>query len=418
MTFMLGAIADDFTGATDLASFLRKRGLRVLQLIDVPESPAADFVGRYDALVVALKSRTVEPQDAVNVSLKALAWLQAASCERYYFKYCSTFDSTPRGNIGPVMDALLDQLGEAITVVCPALPANGRTVYKATLFVGDVRLDESGMKDHPLTPMRDANLVRLLEPQVAGRIGRLDHSVVRAGAAAVEAELQRLLATEIRYVIADAVNDDDLISVGQGAARLRLLTGGSGLALGITFSNVEPSLRPTPTGFGDRAAIISGSSSMMTNAQVAEGKKHFPFFHVRATEIAAGQDVAAQALAWADNHPDAPTLMFFATDTPDAVRKVQAQLGVEAAGAMIEGTLARIAAGVRDRGIGTIVVAGGETSGAVVRALGVRALEIGDDLAAGVPWTFAVGVPKPLRLALKSGNFGSQDFFFKARGLA
>lgn len=417
MAFVFGVVADDFTGATDLASFFRKRGLRVLQLIGRPDRPASDFADDYDVLVVALKSRTIPPAEAVTVSLDALDWLREGGCDRYYFKYCSTFDSTERGNIGPVAEAMLNALDERLTIFCPALPVMGRTVYKSTLFVGDVRLDESSMKDHPLTPMRDANLARLLEPQVSGNIGKLDHSVVRRGGTAIRRELADLRAQGVRFVIADAIDDDDLRALGDGARDLRLITGGSGLAIGVLVDPVGSAPRDIDVGESDRAVIIAGSSSAMTNRQVEEGMKHFPHYRISALDIASGRNVTDEALAWADANANEPTMLFYATAVPSEVKQVQEKLGVDVAGKMVEDTLAAIAAGVVERGVRTVVVAGGETSGAVVKSLGVTALEIGEDLAPGVPWTSAIGSKWPIRLALKSGNFGGPELFLEARGI-
>ncbi|WP_405637907.1 four-carbon acid sugar kinase family protein [Streptomyces sp. NBC_00056] len=417
MSVRLGCIADDFTGATDLANNLVRAGMRVVQLIDVPAGgtdPAADA----DAVVIALKSRTVPAAEAVEASLRALEWLRAAGAEQIYFKYCSTFDSTPAGNIGQVTEALMDALGTDFTVATPAFPDNGRTVFKGHLFVGDVLLAESGMRHHPLTPMTDSNLVSVLDAQTTRPIGLVDHKVVAQGADAVRARIAQLRSQGVGAAIVDAVSNDDLVRLGAAVKDLPLVTAGSGLAIGLPANwGFEPSsaaaqLPPA----GGRQAIVAGSVSAATNGQVREflntGR---PAFSVDPLRIAAGEDVAAQALAFADKHlADGPVLVY-STESPDAVRSVQGQLGAAEAGELVEQTLARVAQGLVRRGVRQLVVAGGETSGAVVQALGLTGLRIGGQIDPGVPWCAA---PLPggdtLHITLKSGNFGGPDFFTAA----
>jgi 3-dehydrotetronate 4-kinase len=414
---LLGCIADDFTGATDLAGMLVANGMRAVQMIGVPDGSANIDA---DAVVIALKTRTVPAGDAVAQSLAALDWLRAQGARQFFFKYCSTFDSTPAGNIGPVADALLDALGADFTVATPAFPANGRTVFKGYLFVGDVLLNESGMQDHPLTPMTDANLVRVLAAQTPGRVGLVDHRDVAGGVAAIAARYGALRDAGVRMAVVDAVDDDDLRAIGAASKELALLTGGSGIAVGLPQNFraagllgsdiVADALPPV----GGRAAVISGSCSRATNEQVRLMQRERPSFAVYPLEIAAGRDVAGAALAWAGDHPDEGPLLVYATAEPERVRAVQEKLGAAKAGALVEETLAAIARGLVAMGVRRLVVAGGETSGAVVSGLGVTGLRIGPQIAPGVPWTVSLGSGPQLALALKSGNFGGPDFFAAA----
>ena len=412
---LIGCIADDFTGATDLAGMLVKAGFRTVQTIGVPDRPLPAEV---DAVVIALKSRTIPVEDATRESLAALRYLQEQSARQIYFKYCSTFDSTPDGNIGPVADALLDALGADFTVVCPAFPANGRTIYKGYLFVGDVLLNESGMRDHPLTPMTDASLVRVMQAQTRRKVGLVTHEVVRLGADAIRARFEALRGEGVTYAVTDALANDDLFALGEACSGLALVTAGSGLALGLAgnFRDALPqggaADRLPPT--GGRRAVISGSCSVATRRQVALMRELHPSFRVLAADLARGDDVVGRALDWATAQ-DGPVLIY-ATAEPEEVRAAQAEFGVAAAGARVETALARIAQGLVERGVGQLIVAGGETSGAVVKALGVAGLTIGPEIDPGVPWTatFPRDGRPPLALALKSGNFGTEDFFLKA----
>ena len=420
MTVLLGCIADDFTGGTDLAGMLVKAGMRTVQLIGIPSGPVPDDV---DAIVIALKSRTSPVDEAVADSLKALQWLQQAGCRQFYFKYCSTFDSTPRGNIGPVADALMQALDTDFTIACPAFPANGRTIYQGYLFVGNVLLSESGMRNHPLTPMTDASLVRVLQQQVSGKVGLTDYSVVEQGADAIGERMTALRKQGCRFAIVDAVSNHDLEAIGAACADLPLVTGGSGIALGLPENFRRRGLLARhdaadqlPASGGLRA-VISGSCSVATQKQVAVMCAQAAAFHVDPLQLARGSDVVAAALDWAKAHVGQAPILIYATATPETVREVQAQLGVEHAGNLVEQALAAIALGLVKLGVGQLIVAGGETSGAVVKALGVSGLRIGPEIDPGVPWTTALpqqGQHPPLALALKSGNFGSEDFFLKA----
>ena len=416
---LLGVIADDFTGATDVAGMLVQAGMATLLTTGVPEAGAALDA---DAVVVALKSRTTPPADAVRDSLSALARLRAAGCRRFYFKVCSTFDSTPRGNIGPVAEALMAALGADFAIACPAFPENGRSVYRGHLFVGDLLLSDSGMREHPLTPMTDANLVRWLQTQTKGRVGLLRHDAVAAGVDAVSARSAALRAEGVRIAIADAIDDSDLRTLAAACADLPLLVAGSGLALGLPAAYAARGwLRPDATvaalpTVGGHAAVLSGSCSTATNAQVQHWlQAGRPAFRIDALQLAQGTPQAAQALAWAEPLLPTQPVLVYATTSADEVKATQQQLGVERAGVLVETCLAEVAAGLHERGVRRLVVAGGETSGAVTLALQVQRLRVGTPIDPGVPWTQAEG--RPLLLALKSGNFGSVDFFAKALAL-
>ncbi|WP_250482040.1 3-oxo-tetronate kinase [Caballeronia sp. NCTM5] len=416
---VLGCIADDFTGATDLASTLVRGGMRTIQTIGVPASAVLDDV---DALVVALKSRTIAADDAIAQSLAALDWLRGQGCRRFFFKYCSTFDSTDAGNIGPVAEALLDALADGgkgdFAIACPAFPENGRTVYRGHLFVGDALLNESGMENHPLTPMRDPNLVRVLQRQSKSTVGLIASATVAAGADAVRDAIAKLRADGVRLAIADALTDADLRTLGEACAELPLVTGGSGVAIGLpeNFRRaglIEPNDKAAdlPAVSGP-ALVLAGSASKATNAQVAEWLETRPAYRIDPRALARGEAVVDAALAFIDTHAMQPVLVY-ATAAPDEVSEVQRELGVAAAGKLVEDALAAIAREAKARGVRKFVVAGGETSGAVVQALGVDMLQIGPPIDPGVPVTVALG-ETPLVLALKSGNFGARDFFAKA----
>ncbi|MDO9358927.1 MAG: four-carbon acid sugar kinase family protein [Polaromonas sp.] len=413
----LGCIADDFTGATDLANNLVRAGMRVVQTIGVPSGPLDADV---DAVVVALKSRTVAPARAVAESLAALGWLQQQGAQQIYFKYCSTFDSTAQGNIGPVTDALMDALGTVFTIATPAFPDNQRTVFKGHLFVGDVLLNESGMQNHPLTPMTDANLVRVLQAQTKRRVGLIDHKVVARGEPAVRERMAQLQAEGIGMAVVDAVSNDDLLRLGPALKGLPLVTAGSGVAIGLPANfGITPSDRASrlPPAGGLRA-VVSGSCSLATNRQVQDFiRQGHPALAIDPMRLASGADIVAEALAWAAPLLARGLVLVYSTADTGAVKAVQGQLGVEAAGALVERTLAAVARGLVQLGVRQLVVAGGETSGACVQALGITQLQIGPQIDPGVPWCFAqteAANDGGVHLTLKSGNFGTDDFFTKA----
>ena len=414
---LLGCIADDFTGATDLANMLVRGGMRTIQTIGVPTSKPENV----DAVVVALKTRTIRPEDAVAQSLDALAWLKANGAEQIYFKYCSTFDSTAKGNIGPVMDALMRAMNTDFTIACPAFPENGRTIFRGYLYVGDVLLSESGMKDHPLTPMTDANLVRVLKPQTAHKVGLIRYDIVAQGPGAVRERIAALRDEGVGAAVVDAVSDADLATIGAACAELSLITAGSGVGLGIALHHraagnlkhaADAAQLPRLAG---RSAVVSGSCSLATNGQV----KHWidaggAAIRIDALELASDTGLIARIVEQALEQVAKAPVLVYATVPPDEVKRVQAALGVERAGQITEAALADVARALVERGgVTKLVAAGGESSGAVVQALGVESLRIGPQIDPGVPWTMTGG-PKPIALALKSGNFGTPDFFSKA----
>jgi uncharacterized protein YgbK (DUF1537 family) len=414
---VLGCIADDFTGATDLANMLVREGMRTVQTIGVPDSAPQDV----DAIVVALKSRTAPAAEAVADSLAALRWLQRQGCRQFFFKYCSTFDSTPQGNIGPVADALLDALGSDFTIACPVFPETGRTLYRGHLFIQDQLLSESGMQNHPLTPMTDPNLVRVLQQQTPSKVGLVGYPTVSQGTGQIRAGFDVLRQQGVRMAIIDALENQDLYAIGAACDGLPLVTGGSGIALGLPGNFVRAGLLDPQQGAAASelpaveglSVVLAGSASKATNAQVKAWLEKRPAFRIDPLALAGGEPVVAQALAFARQHLDKQPALIYATTTPEQVKQVQAELGVERAGLLIEQALADIAAALLASGVRRFVIAGGETSGAVVKALGVRALRIGAQIDPGVPATASIGAT-PLALALKSGNFGSIDFFEKA----
>ena len=437
---LLGCIADDFTGASDLANNLVRAGMRVVQTIGVPTSPLSADV---DAVVVALKSRTTVPQEAIAQSLAALTWLQAQGASQIYFKYCSTFDSTAQGNIGPVTDALMDALGTDFTIATPAFPDNKRTVFKGYLFAGDTLLNESGMQNHPLTPMADANLVRVLQAQTRHTVGLVDYSVVARGAAAVLERIAQLKAAGVGIAVVDAISNDDLMRLGPALKGMPLVTAGSGVAIGLPQNfGIAPSLQASvlPKASGLQA-VVSGSCSLATNAQVlafiGAGR---PALAIDPLRAASGIDVAAEALAWAAPLLQSGPVLIYSTAESSAIKAVQRQLGVEQAGALVERTLAAIVKGLVALGVRQLIVAGGETSGACVQTLGITQMQIGPQIAPGVPWSYCEPPQSALRvlpaprggraslgaarhlaassggihITLKSGNFGGNDFFLQA----
>ena len=406
----LGCIADDFTGASDLANNLVRAGMRVVQTIGIPTSPLSAQV---DAVVVALKCRTVAPQEAIAQSLAALAWLQAQGASQIYFKYCSTFDSTAQGNIGPVTEALMDALDTDFTIATPAFPDNNRTVFKGYLFAGDALLNESGMQNHPLTPMLDANLVRVLQAQTRRMVGLVDYTVVAKGAQAVTQRIKALKAAGIGIAIVDAISNDDLMRLGPALNGMALVTAGSGVAIGLPQNfGMTPSAQSSvlPKAAGLRA-VVSGSCSLATNAQVmAFINAGLPALAIDPFKIASGIDVVTEALTWAAPLLQAGPVLLYSTAESNVIKAVQSKIGAEEAGALVERTLAAIATGLVELGVRQLIVAGGETSGACVQALGITQIQIGPQIAPGVPWCYA----SSLHITLKSGNFGGNDFFTDA----
>ena len=409
---LLGVIADDFTGASDIGNTLARGGLATTQYLGIPTGAAE---AGCEAGVVALKTRSIAADDAVAQSLAALRWLQAQGCRQFVFKYCSTFDSTPRGNIGPVGEALARELGVMGVVACPAFPATGRTVFQGHLFVGDKLLSDSPLRDHPLNPMTDANLRRWLRLQTSDEVGLVTHAVVSRGAGALREALEGCASRGERLVIVDAVDEQDLLTIGQAVAGAPLLTGGSGIALGLprNFGSraMASGSRPSVRGIGGPAAILAGSCSARTLEQVRKHAAAHPSLGIDPLAVLDGRMKPAQAVEFLLGHPGQP--LVYSTADPGAVAAVQKGHGTARVAEAIEHFFAETARQLVDRGIRRLVVAGGETSGAVVSALAMPALEIGPEIDPGVPALYSRH-GQGLALALKSGNFGSVDFFEKA----
>jgi uncharacterized protein YgbK (DUF1537 family) len=406
----LGCLADDYTGGTDVAAALRRAGLRTVLLFGEPD--AQQPLPECDAVAVALKSRTIPATEAVAVSLRVQERFAAWGVRQTYFKYCSTFDSTDEGNIGPVTDALLDGAGAAMTLICPASPEHGRTTYRGHHFVGDVLLSESSMRHHPLTPMTDPNLVRVLSRQTPHTVGLLDLDVVRAGAAAVERRLAELAGDGVRHVVVDATCDADLDVVAGAARSLPVLTGGAGLAgaLGAAVGGAAPmaAIADLPPGPG---LVLAGSCSAATLGQVAHAAERFPALRLDPAVRPDPAELLADATAWLEKHLGDGPVMIYSSAGPEQRAAARAALADVADHLeRILGQLARTAVGL---GVRRVVVAGGETSGAVVGALGVRTVVVTAEEDRGVPWCVTTDEPR-LGLLLKSGNFGRPDLLVRA----
>lgn len=419
MTLLIGCIADDLTGATDVALTFAREGLATIQVNGVPDETLA--VADADAIVVALKSRTIAAAEAVAMSSKALAWLRARGAARIYFKICSTFDSTPAGNIGPVADALAEAMagalvgapGAALNVVTPAYPRNARTVYQGHLFVGAALLSDTGMRTHPLTPMTDSNLVRVLQAQTPHRVGLLPCDVAAQGADALRQGLEALAGAGVRHVIADAIDDAQLQALGRALRPQWLATGGAGLAAGLAAACRDPARATAATTIDwprGPGVILAGSCSPATLEQLDALGDTLPRRQLDPLRLDRDPDEVAAVIGWARRHLGARPVLIHASAPPDQVAAAQAALGRERAAQLVEDAMRKIATALAGAGVERFVVAGGETSGAVVEALGVRALAIGPEIAPGVPWTRAAD-GRPYALALKSGNFGGPDFF-------
>ncbi|MGB0903572.1 MAG: 3-oxo-tetronate kinase [Mangrovicoccus sp.] len=409
------SIADDFTGATDLAGLLARAGVPVSLRIGVPKS-APDSTAPFE--IIALKCRTAPVAEAVAECRAALAWLRQAGAERFYWKYCSTFDSTAEGNIGPVAEALLADLGAAQTIYCPAFPENGRSIFMGQLFVGRQPLAESPMKDHPLTPMRDSNLMRLLQPQVSRPVGLADRLTVASGPEALRAELDRQAGEGVAHMIVDAVADSDLEIIAEACRHMALLTGGSALAMPLPDLYRRDGLlaadatAPEPPKLAPATILLSGSCSAMTRAQVAAYLQNGPGYRLDPLDLA--ENGPGAALAWLAEQSLETAPLIYATAEPEDVARAQEALGIARAGELVEAALAVCAQAALAQGARRFVVAGGESSGAVTQALGVDRLVIGPEIAAGVPWTYAQSGGSEIALSLKSGNFGAEGFFTDA----
>lgn len=409
----LGVIADDFTGASDIANTLAKGGLSTIQFLGVPDKDAPSSC---EAGVVALKSRSIPALEAIEISLKAMAWLKSQGCKQFVFKYCSTFDSTPDGNIGQVGEALASALGVYGVPATPAFPTTGRTVYQGHLFVNGRPLNESGMENHPLNPMTDADLQRWLTKQCKDPVGLVPWAIVSQGGEPIRKALQKAVEAKQRLVIIDAISDDDLFAIGDACANIPLLTGGSGIALGLPLNLIRSGLASGHgsafAGVSGPEAILAGSCSKATLGQIELHKRDHPSLPIEVDEVMSGKITLKSLVTFVHEHQGKAPLIY-SSDNPEKVRASQSAFGREQVSHKLESLFADTARALVDSGVKRLVVAGGETSGAVVLALGLQSLSIGPEIDPGVP-ALASADGKPLALALKSGNFGAPDFFNKA----
>ena len=417
MPITLGCIADDFTGATDLANMLVKGGLKTIQLLGTPSKN--DVVPSVDAVIIALKTRTIPVEDAIEQSLQAMNWLKNAGAKQFFFKYCSTFDSTDEGNIGPVIDALMAGLETQFTIACPAFPETERTIFKGHLFVGDKLLSDSPMKDHPLTPMTYSNLVSTLSRQTSQKVGLVEYTDISGGPSEIRKAFEKLQKEHVAIAVTDVLNDEHLYFLGEAVKDFKLITGGSGIALGLppqlkSHKNhkEETTVHKLPEVLG-KELILSGSCSEMTLAQVNEFSKKYCTLKLNPVELAESNSALDNAVDWVIQAKGKEPILVYASAPPDAVKEVQQRLGRDLASSTVENALAKIARAAVQNGFRRIVVAGGETAGAVVSNLGIKGIMIGEQIDPGVPTTVSIGNPS-IGLVLKSGNFGSADFFEKA----
>ena len=419
MTPLLGCIADDITGATDLALMLGKHGMPVTQYIGVPDAsmPAPDT----PAVVIALKTRTVPRRQAIEESLAAYGWLAQRHTQQFFFKYCSTFDSTQQGNIGPVAEALRQASQSDLCVVCPAFPANQRTVYMGHLFVGEQLLSRSSMRHHPLTPMTESNLLTFLGRQLTrpSEVGLIPYAIIEQGPQAIVDECRRLVDLGRSFAVVDALNNEHLLSLARACQNHRLITGGSAIAMGLPDNFHRTGKLPKVAGLvasnsiKGNAVILAGSCSVATLGQVKYMSARAASLQLDPIALHQGQMTIKEILVWCRAHIAKGPLLIYSSASPDEISKAQERLGQIAAGAIIEHTLAEIAVALKQMDLTKLIVAGGETSGAVLAAMGIRRLRIGPEIEPGVPWTLS-DEASPLWLALKSGNFGSEAFFSKA----
>ncbi len=413
----LGVIADDFTGATDIAGFLVAGGIMTIQTNGVPDD---SFTGDADAFVISLKSRSCPKEEAVNDSLSALRWLQSHGCEQFYFKYCSTFDSTEKGNIGPVTDALMDVLGTDLTIICPSLPVNGRTLYKGYLFVNDQLLHESGMRHHPVTPMKDSKIERVMESQAAGKAVSIYSDVIDQGDETLKAYLEAARKGGYRYAVLDSVYQEHLEVIARAVTDMPLVTGGSGLAAAMAAIHPENEAHKDLAAAAGKpvkakSVIFAGSCSEATNRQVNLYAESAPAVKIDVEKcIRENESYRKEILNWLLSHLDdesAPLL--YATKPPEELARMKELYEPGVAEEAIEGLFAYLALELYKAGVKNFISAGGETSGKIVQSLDIKAFFIGPQIDPGVPWVKAVG--QDVYLALKSGNFGTDDFFMKAQ---
>ncbi|EKT53077.1 3-oxo-tetronate kinase [Providencia sneebia] len=416
MTVKLGVIADDFTGATDIAGFMVQNGWRVVQLLNEPNenTPVPQNV---DAIVISLKSRSCPADEAINASVKSCEWLkQNAQCQQIFYKYCSTFDSTEKGNIGPVTDALMQWLNTPLSLICPALPVNGRTVVHGHLFVNGQLLNESGMQNHPVTPMTDANLLRVMEKQSEGQAGLISLNEVQQGSDVIQKRLTALKAQGVSYAVIDALTMDDLLPIARAAREMALLTGGSGLGAALAHNDTgsqwgaAASQGDKPTGKDRKTVILSGSCSTMTNKQVQSYQQIAPAKVLDVGECLNNSQYAQQLAIWVQAQSASKLApLLYATQPPEILKKIQETYGAELASSAVENVFGEVVKILQKQGYNTFIIAGGETSGKVVQSLGTEQLSIGAPISPGVPWV--QDLKSGHWLALKSGNFGQENFF-------
>ncbi len=416
---ILGCVADDITGASDLALMLSKNGMRVLQILGSPKHEPPSNV---DAIVVALKTRTAPVNDAVVLSIDSANWLMEAGAKQLFFKYCSTFDSNIEGNIGPVAEALLDYLGSSFAIVCPGFPKAGRTVYQGHLFVHDQLLAESSMKDHPLTPMRDSNLVRFLGKQCRtdGSVGLIPIDIVESGPRAIQDRMRELQEKEYRFGVVDSFDNRHLMSIGEACSQMALITGGSAVSMGLPrnyrragFLPNQPLPLELPK-LGGPIAILSGSCSTATQEQLKIISQQIPGLFLDPIALAEGEENYSEILDKVDRNLDRGVILVYSTSSPEKIENIQRTLGKRRADEIIEETFARLTGYLQSREVRNYIVAGGETSAVVAKALGVNQIYIGPEIDTGVPWTVCYEQDAPILLAFKSGNFGEPDFFIRA----
>ena len=416
----LGIIGDDFTGSSDIANNLKKSGMQVSMYAGIPTLlPSEIKKESTDAAVIALKTRTIPIEEAISESLKALAWLKDCGCEQFIFKYCSTFDSTKKGNIGPVTDAIMEELNTDFTIACPSFPDAGRTVYFGHMFVNGKPLNESGMENHPLTPMTDHNLVRWLNYQTKDNVGLIDFQTISKGANSIKERIQTLKTDGYKYAIVDTIKNDDFEIICNGVKDLPFLTGGSGIALGLPKIYKDRGLL-SATNFeipknNSNAIILSGSCSVATINQINIYKEKNPSLYISPDEVINNEDLVEKVFSWIKDNETLSPLIYSSSDTKTVTEK-QKQYGQEILANKIETFFELLSKKLVKDNFGTFISAGGETSGAVIKGLGVQELKIGEEISHGVPalWSPHSNGNKPISVTLKSGNFGQTDFFERA----
>ena len=416
----LGIIGDDFTGSSDIANNLKKSGMQVSMYAGVPNLlPEETKKEQTDAAVIALKTRTAPIEDAIRESLEALSWLKDCGCEQFIFKYCSTFDSTKEGNIGPVTDAIMEKLNTDFTIACPSFPDAGRTVYFGHMFVNGKPLNESGMENHPLTPMTDHNLVRWLGYQTKNNVGLVDSQTISEGENSVKDKRENLKKNGYKYAIIDTIKNDDFDIICNAVKNLPLLTGGSGIALGLPKIYKDRGLL-SASNFqipenNSNAIILSGSCSITTINQINIYKENNPSFYISPDEVINDKDLIEKVLSWIKDNETQSPLVYSSSDIKSVSEK-QKQYGQELLANKFEKFFELLSKKLVKDNFGTFISAGGETSGAVIKGLGIQELKIGKEISHGVPalWSPESNGNKPVSVTLKSGNFGQDDFFTRA----